>query len=80
MPISLVKLLKQRLEAHPEEAEQILDAWLGGAKKKDMRAISELLDRIDGKVAETHKIEGELPVNLIFRPAVKHPPIAENEP
>ena len=34
-----------------------------------LRAFKELLDRTDGKVAETHKIEGDIPVTIVFKPA-----------
>lgn len=74
---SLVRLLKKRLREHPEEAEAIVRALVGLGKTGDMRAIDQLLDRIDGKVAETHKIEGEMPVLIQFVPASR---LIESEP
>jgi hypothetical protein len=67
--LSLVSLVKERLEQHPEDAKAIALALISLGKSKDMRAIEELLNRIDGKVVETHKIEGTLPIRLIFVPA-----------
>ena len=67
--LSLVSLVKEHLESHPEDAKSVAIALISMAKGQDMRAIAELLDRIDGKVAETHRIEGELPVIIQFVPA-----------
>ena len=66
---SLVRLLKKRLENHPEDADAIVNALVKLGKTGDMRAIEQLIDRIDGKVIETHKIEGEMPVTIMFVPA-----------
>ena len=38
-------------------------------KTRELGAIKELLDRIDGKVVERHRLEGELPIKLVFVPA-----------
>ena len=67
--LSLVSLVKERLEAHPEEAKAIALALIAMAKSKDMRAIEELLNRIDGKVAEKHQMEGVMSIKLLFIPA-----------
>lgn len=67
--LSLVSLVKEHLESHPEDAKAVAIALISMAKGQDMRAIAELLDRVDGKVAETHRIEGELPVTIQFVPA-----------
>lgn len=69
--LSLVSLIKERLENYPEDAKTIALAVISLAKGKDMRAIEELLNRIDGKVAERHKIEGEMPVQILFVPAAQ---------
>ena len=68
MPLSLTKILKELLETEPEEAEAIVKAHIKQGKYGDMRAITELYDRIDGKVLERHKIETE-PITLTFVPA-----------
>ncbi len=34
-----------------------------------LRALKELLDRTDGKVVETHKVEMDVPVTIVFKPA-----------
>ena len=67
--ISLVNLLRKRLQEHPEEADSIVDALIRLGKGKELGAIRELLDRIDGKVAERHQIEGNIPVSVLFVPA-----------
>ena len=54
-------------------AEDMAQILLDIAKAKlnisQMAAFKELLDRTDGKVAETHKIEGDIPVTIVFKPA-----------
>lgn len=69
--LSLVSLIKERLENYPEDAKSIALAVISLAKGKDMRAIEELLNRIDGKVREVHKFEGEMPVQILFVPAAQ---------
>ena len=78
--LSLVSLVKERLENHPEEARAIAVALISMAKGKDMRAIEELLNRIDGRVAEKHQIEGSLPIKLLFVPASQVLEIEEEKP
>ena len=55
------------------EAEAIADALIAMAKDTKMRgfvpALQELLNRTEGKVLDTHKIEGDMPVTIIFKPA-----------
>ncbi len=52
-----------------EDMAKILCALCKKMGPDQMRALRELLDRTDGKVAETHKIEGDIPVTIIFKPA-----------
>ena len=68
-PLSLTALLNAKLTAHPELANAIVDALINMGGGRDMRAIEMAFERIDGKVAETHRIEAEIPVRLVFRPA-----------
>lgn len=50
--------------------ELIRDTLLRAAVKGNQPAlIKELLDRIEGKVAEKHRIDAENPVTLVFMPA-----------
>ncbi len=67
--VSLVERLKVYLRSHPEEVEEVVTALVNQGKRGNIVAMKELLDRIDGKVAETHKIEAEIPIRLVFRPA-----------
>ena len=67
--LSLVSLLKQQLLDNPGEAKEIVKAFVEQGKVGDMRAIEELLNRIDGKVIERHKLEAEIPITLLFQPA-----------
>lgn len=53
--VSLVGLLRRRLKEHPEEADAIVDALIQLGKKKNLGAIRETFDRIDGTV--TQRIE-----------------------
>jgi len=67
--ISLVALLRKQLTEHPEDAKAIVDSLIKMGKTRELGAIKELLDRIDGKVVERHRLEGELPIRLVFVPA-----------
>ena len=67
--VSLVALLRKQLAEHPEDAKDIIKALVTLGKGYEIKAIREIMDRIDGKVVETHKIEGELPIKLVFVPA-----------
>lgn len=67
--ISLVEQLKVYLRRHPDDVEAIVAALIKAGKLGNIVATKEMLDRIDGKVAETHKIEGEIPITLQFVPA-----------
>ena len=50
--------------------ELICESILRAAVKGNQPALTkELLDRIEGKVANKHQIEGERPVKLMFVPA-----------
>lgn len=56
--VSLVKLLQDRLLKN-ENALGIIDALIDKCiKERDVQAIKEVLDRIDGKVADRHLIQG----------------------
>ena len=52
-----------------QDMAKILYALCKRLGPDQMKAFKELLDRTDGKVAETHKIEGDIPVTIIFKPA-----------
>ena len=67
--ISLVESLKALLRRNPEALEEIVKSLIVEGMLGNMVATKEMLERIDGKVAETHRIEGEMPVKLIFVPA-----------
>ncbi len=68
--VSLVERLKAYLRRHPEEVEAVVESLVKQGETGNIVAIKELLDRIDGKVAETHRIEGKIPIKLIFVPAL----------
>jgi len=67
--VSLVERLKAYLRRHPEEVENIVKTLVKEGKMGNMVATKEMLDRIDGRVVERHKLEAELPVKLLFVPA-----------
>jgi len=68
----LTPLLREFLNAD-DEAEKIavVKQLIGIAKSPGMRgqvaALREIFDRIDGKVPETHKIESDVPITIIFK-------------
>jgi hypothetical protein len=67
--VSLTTLLRNRLAKNPHEAEEIVNALIALCKGKELGALKEAFDRIDGKPTETQKIEGEMPIKLVFVPA-----------
>jgi len=67
--VSLVKRLREHFYDNPNDIEMVNKTLINMAKTRELGAIRELFDRIDGKAIERHKIEGELPIKLIFMPA-----------
>lgn len=85
--ISITNLLKKRLTDDPKEANFIVSRLVSLARHKSQRqldAIREIMDRLDGKVADKHKVELENPVTIQFVPAsrVNQPelPAPKDEP
>ena len=72
--LSLTSLLNKHLNEHPEDAQALVKALVALGKQSGINqlgAIDKIFDRIDGKVTETHKIEGELPIKILFVPATQ---------
>jgi nucleoside permease NupC len=69
--VSIAETLKSYLARHPDEVAKIVTAMIKQGQIGNMVATKEMLDRIDGRVVETHKIEGELPIKLVFVPAAQ---------
>lgn len=67
--ISLTEQLKVYLRRHPEAMSEIIHSLVKEGISGNIIAIKETFDRVDGKVAETHNIKGDLPVVLNFMPA-----------
>jgi len=67
--VSLTALFNDMLSEHPEDAAAIARALINLSKGQDMRAIGMAFERNDGKVAERHKLETELPIRIVFMPA-----------
>lgn len=70
--LSLVKLIKKKLEEIPEGedtktyAEMIIENLLEQAyKDKDFKAIVELIDRVDGKATQSVQLAAEITNNQI---------------
>ena len=60
------------LRRHPELVDQLAEQWVTiglQANPSQLQAIDKIADRLDGKVAETHKLEGDLPLFIQFVPA-----------
>ena len=68
----LTPLLREFLNAD-NEAEKIavIKQLISIAKSTGMRgqvaALKEIFDRIDGRVPETHKIESDVPITIVFK-------------
>ena len=76
--ISLTALLRGHLATYPADARAVILALLDLAKKRDMRAIELVFDRIDGRVTDRYSLEAEIPVRLVFQP-VTRPAFIEGE-
>lgn len=69
---SLVKeLLEQEAEGGKTHAQLVAEAIVKLSEdhhfKGNVSAIKELLDRVEGKVPDTHKIESDVPINIIYK-------------
>jgi hypothetical protein len=72
--ISITKILEDKLlewdkKTFKPKAEMIADKLIELAISGYFPAIQEVMDRIDGKITDVHKLEGMAPVTLIFEPA-----------
>lgn len=67
--VSLVESLKKHLARHPEDVERIIAMLVKQGMIGNMTATKEMLERIDGRVVETHKLEGDIPIKVVFVPA-----------
>lgn len=68
--VSLVKTLQRALRDDPTIADRVIIQLIDmSLAKGNLPAIKELFDRIDGKPTERHKVEGALPIKLVFVPA-----------
>lgn len=65
---SVTKSLNAYLSDHPEKLLAIARAMVNKAIEGNIPAAQEVMNRIDGKVAEVHRIDAENPVMLIFAP------------
>jgi len=61
-------LCKSDWQTRKQHAVLIAEALITQAEQGNMLAISEILNRVDGKVAERHQVESA-PITLIFTPA-----------
>lgn len=62
----LRKLIEKGTNA--EDMARILYEMAKRMSPDQMRAFKELLDRTDGKVPDTHKLESDVPITIIFKP------------
>jgi len=69
---SLIKeLLEQEVKGGKTHAQLVAEAIVKLSEdslfKGNVSAIKELLDRVEGKVPDTHKIESDVPINIIYK-------------
>lgn len=62
---ALTSRLRRRLQQHPEEAEAIVQALVAMGMAKDIAAIKETFDRVDGKVKGETELSGGITINLV---------------
>lgn len=72
--VSITRLLEDKLlewdkKTLKPKAEMIADKLIDLALGGYFPAIQEVMDRIDGKITDVHKLEGLTPITLIFEPA-----------
>ena len=67
----LRKLLNETDREGKSNAEKIAELLIREAQKPNSRhlaaLIKEILDRTEGKVLDTHKIEGDVPVSIVYK-------------
>lgn len=61
-------LCREDAQTHKSHAILIAESLISMAEKGNMMAIAEILNRVDGKVAEKHTVESA-PITLLFQPA-----------
>ncbi len=72
--VSITKILREKLAQHPDRLAAIVNAIVKKAMEGNMEAIKIVMERIDGKVVETRRIEGQLPITVLFQPAQQPEP------
>lgn len=73
--ICITSLVKEFLEQEAKDgkthAQLVAEAIVKLAEdyhfKGNVSAIRELLDRIEGRVPETHKVEADVPISIVFK-------------
>lgn len=68
---SVQKALNDYLIEYPEKLRLIARTLVNLAIKGNTDAIKEVYNRLDGKVAEVHRLDSENPVTLVFAPAAQ---------
>lgn len=69
---SLVALLNEYLNANKEAdkkavVQELIKLGIATGSRGQVAALREIFDRIDGKVPDTHKIESDVPINIIYK-------------
>jgi len=69
---TITKLLFDLLSANESEemkaiAKELLVIGKTTGTRGQIAALREIFDRIDGKVPDTHKIESDVPINIIYK-------------
>jgi len=63
--VSLTRRLEQKLRENPEKADSIINNLLALCDEKDLNALKEAFNRIDGKPIERHEIDILPPVTYV---------------
>ncbi len=66
---SVTRELNKQLTDNGTLLTKIVKSWINEAIKGNIQATQEILNRLDGKVAEVHRIDSENPITLLFAPA-----------
>ena len=59
--------LRELLGGDPALLKELVLAIASKAGKGDVQAFKEITDRIEGKVVETHKFGGDIPVSIVYK-------------
>jgi hypothetical protein len=69
--LSITAGLRDYLVRHPDAMQRVIASLINMAVVgRNIQAIQEIFNRIDGKVIERHELDTKLPITLLFQPMI----------